>query len=224
MRKLSIVLLLILSLSLLVPAAAFAQDEDEPPSSSSSSDLESVGKATVATEWFNANLRAGPGSSHPVIANAPPGASLEMFARAGDWFYVKTHKTRGWVWSGLIALDKGLDLDDVPIWASETDEEIVEGEDDEEVIPGAFDAWWNMLDARFDSETQRATHTIALSAQGGSGEYKFYADDEELTNNVFDVTTHLCATQIIMARVTDTEGHEETLPIYFQTYCPKPWE
>lgn len=222
MKKL-IVLLLVLSLSLLVPTAAFAQDEDEPSSSSSSSDLESVGKATVATEWFNANLRTGPGSIHPVIANAPPGASLEMFARAGDWFYVKANKTRGWVWHGLVALDKGLELADIPIWAIETDEEVVEGEE-EEAEPEAFDAWWNMLDASFDSETQRATHTIALSAQGGSGEYKFYADDEELASNVFDVTTHLCATQIIMARVTDTEGHEETLPIYFQTHCPKPWE
>ncbi|MBN1283982.1 MAG: SH3 domain-containing protein, partial [Anaerolineae bacterium] len=89
---------------------------------SSISGLVSVGKATVTTEWFNANLRAGPGSEYEVLYHLPPGTVVDVFARSEDWLLVQSGKAYGWVWSGLVEMDKNLDFDAIPEWVFEAEE------------------------------------------------------------------------------------------------------
>lgn len=53
--------------------------------------------ATVEAMDGNLGIHSGPSASAPVLANAPDAATLGVYARTGEWYFVCYHDTQGYV-------------------------------------------------------------------------------------------------------------------------------
>lgn len=60
--------------------------------------------ATVEAIDGNLGIHSGPSASAPVLANAPDAATLGVYARAGEWYFVRYHDTQGYVSGDHIVL------------------------------------------------------------------------------------------------------------------------
>jgi hypothetical protein len=97
----------------------------------------------------------------------------------------------------------------------------------EPVHPSAgepFSAWFHIESTRMDADSNKAWHVIYLSARGGSGIYRYYANGQSIDGPTYEVESTLCGGFVAgSARVEDTAGNSEDIQVGFNAFCPTPF-